>query len=62
MGLQTWKNAPKGKIMKTDVTIAKTILLKRNQRTGKGGYYVLGLRREPAARQIPMKMLIGTET
>lgn len=26
MGLTTWKNAPKGKILKTDVTIAKNYL------------------------------------
>lgn len=27
MGLQTWKNAPKGKILKTDVSIAKNYLI-----------------------------------
>lgn len=31
MGLTTWKDAPKGKILKSDVTIAKkTIFLKQN--------------------------------
>ena len=27
MGLQTWKNAPKGKILKTDVSIVKNYLI-----------------------------------
>lgn len=30
MGLQTWKNAPKGKILKSDVTIAKNYLNKEH--------------------------------
>ena len=29
MGLTSWKNAPDGKIVKTDVTIAKNYLAKR---------------------------------
>ena len=29
MGLQTWKNSPKGKIMKTDVSIAKNYLIEK---------------------------------
>jgi hypothetical protein len=29
MGLQTWKNAPKGKIQKTDVSIAKNYLIEK---------------------------------
>src|SRR3989304_4567745 len=29
MGLQTWKNAPKGKILKTDVTVAKNYLIEK---------------------------------
>ena len=29
MGLQTWENAPEGKILKSDVTIAKTTFLKK---------------------------------
>lgn len=29
MGLQTWKNAPKGKIMKSDVSIAKNYLIEK---------------------------------
>jgi len=30
MGLNTWKNAPKGMILKTDVTIAKNYLSKQH--------------------------------
>ncbi|MBL8676983.1 MAG: virulence RhuM family protein, partial [Alphaproteobacteria bacterium] len=29
MGLQTWKNAPQGKILKTDVSIAKNYLIEK---------------------------------
>lgn len=57
MGLQTWKNAPKGKIMKSDVGIAKNYLIEKE---------IKGLERvvtmyldyaeNQAARHIPMKM------
>jgi len=57
MGLTTWKNAPHGKVMKTDVTIAKNYLSEKE---------ISGLNRivnmyldyaeNQAARQIPMKM------
>lgn len=30
MGLTSWENAPDGKIVKSDVSVAKTILLKKN--------------------------------
>ena len=30
MGLKSWKNAPDGKIVKTDVSIAKTTWKKKN--------------------------------
>jgi hypothetical protein len=30
MGLSTWKNAPEGKIIKTDVSIEKILERKRN--------------------------------
>jgi hypothetical protein len=30
MGLRTWKNAPKGKILKSDVMIAKNYLSKKH--------------------------------
>jgi hypothetical protein len=57
MGLTTWKNAPDGKILKSDVTIAKNYLTETE---------IKGLERvvtmfldyadNQAARQIPMKM------
>ncbi len=57
MGLTTWKNAPKGKILKSDVSIAKNYLTEQE---------IKGLERivsmfldyaeNQAARQIPMKM------
>lgn len=57
MGLQTWKNAPHGKILKTDVAVAKNYLIEKE---------IKGLERivsmyldyaeNQAARQIPMKM------
>lgn len=57
MGLTTWKNAPHGKVIKTDVSIAKNYLSEKE---------ISGLNRivnmyldyaeNQAARQIPMKM------
>lgn len=57
MGLTTWKNAPHGKIMKSDVSVAKNYLTEKE---------IKGLERivtmfldyaeNQAARQIPMKM------
>jgi hypothetical protein len=57
MGLTTWKNAPQGKILKSDVTIAKNYMTEKE---------IKGLERivtmfldyaeNQAARQIPMKM------
>lgn len=57
MGLTTWKNAPKGKVLKSDVSIAKNYLTEKE---------IKGLERivsmfldyaeDQAARQIPMKM------
>ena len=57
MGLTTWKNAPKGKILKSDVVIAKNYMTEKE---------IKGLERivtmfldyaeNQAARQIPMKM------
>lgn len=57
MGLQTWKKAPKGKILKSDVRVAKNYLIEKE---------IKGLERivsmyldyaeNQAARQIPMKM------
>ncbi|MCI0698349.1 virulence RhuM family protein [candidate division KSB1 bacterium] len=57
MGLTTWKNAPHGKIMKSDVSIAKNYL---NEKEIKGLERIvtmfLDYAENQAARQIPMKM------
>jgi hypothetical protein len=57
MGLQTWKNAPKGKILKPDVSIAKNYLnedeLKKLNRIVT---MYLDYAESQAERQIPMKM------
>ncbi len=57
MGLQTWKNAPKGKILKTDVSIAKNYL---NEKELKALTRVvtmyLDYAENQAERKIPMKM------
>jgi len=57
MGLKTWKNAPKGKVLKGDITIAKNYL---NEKEIKDLERVvtmyLDYAENQAARQIPMKM------
>ncbi len=57
MGLQTWKSAPKGKIIKTDVSVAKNYLneeeLKALERIVS---MYLDYAENQASRQIPMKM------
>ena len=57
MGLNSWKNAPSGKILKTDVTIAKNYL---NETEIKGLERIVSMyldyAENQAARQIPMKM------
>jgi hypothetical protein len=57
MGLQTWKNAPKGKILKSDVGVAKNYLngkeIKELERIVS---MYLDYAENQAARQIPMKM------
>jgi hypothetical protein len=57
MGLQTWKNAPAGKILKTDVSIAKNYMredeIKALERIVS---MYLDYAENQAARQIPMKM------
>ncbi|MDG4812025.1 virulence RhuM family protein [Hydrogenovibrio sp. 3SP14C1] len=57
MGLQTWKNAPNGKILKTDITVAKNYLteteLKQLERIVT---MYLDFAENQAERQIPMKM------
>ncbi|MCD4782336.1 MAG: virulence RhuM family protein [Candidatus Eremiobacteraeota bacterium] len=57
MRLQTWKNAPKGKILKSDVTVAKNYL---EEQEIKGLERVVSMyldyAENQADRQIPMKM------
>jgi hypothetical protein len=58
MGLLTWKNAPQGKILKSDVSIAKNYL---EEKEIKGLERIvtmfLDYAENQAARQIPMKMV-----
>lgn len=57
MGLQTWKNAPKGKILKTDVSIAKNYLIEKEIKDLERVVTMyLDYAENQAARQIPMKM------
>ena len=57
MGLQTWKNAPTGKIMKTDVSIAKNYLIEKEIKELKRVVTMyLDYAENQAAREIPMKM------
>jgi hypothetical protein len=57
MGLTTWKNAPKGKVLKSDVTVAKNYLgedeIKELERIVS---MYLDYAENQAARKIPMKM------
>ena len=57
MGLTTWENAPDGKIVKTDVTIAKNYL-KETELTDMGQLVngVLELAERMAKRHMPMTM------
>ncbi|NTU43359.1 MAG: virulence RhuM family protein [Nitrospirales bacterium] len=57
MGLQTWKNAPKGKVLKSDVSIAKNYLVKKEIKALERIVSMyLDYAENQAARQIPMKM------
>lgn len=57
MGLTTWKNSPKGKILKTDVSIAKNYLNKKEiDELNRIVTMYLDYAENQAARQIPMKM------
>ena len=57
MGLQTWKNAPKGKIHKTDVIVAKNYLHEKEIKDLERIVTMyLDYAENQAARQIPMKM------
>jgi len=57
MGLQTWKNAPHGKVMKSDVLIAKNYLIEKEiKNLERIVSMYLDYAENQAARQIPMKM------
>ncbi|HEY0875670.1 MAG TPA: virulence RhuM family protein [Vicinamibacterales bacterium] len=57
MGLTTWKNAPKGKILKSDVTVAKNYLIEDEiKELERIVSMYLDYAENQAAREIPMKM------
>jgi hypothetical protein len=57
MGLMTWKNAPRGKIQKSDVTIAKNYLVEKEiKQLQRIVTMYLDYAENQAERQIPMKM------
>jgi hypothetical protein len=57
MGLTTWKNSPKGKILKTDVSIAKNYLTKDElEELGRIVNAYLDLAEAKAKRKMPMTM------
>lgn len=57
MGLSTWKNAPSGKILKSDVTVAKNYLTEKEIKDLERIVSMfLDYAENQAARQIPMKM------
>ncbi|MGA2066421.1 MAG: virulence RhuM family protein [Thermoguttaceae bacterium] len=57
MGLTTWKNAPRGKILKGDVSIAKNYLIEQEiQELERIVTMYLDYAENQAARQIPMRM------
>jgi len=57
MGLQTWKNAPQGKILKGDIAIAKNYLIEKETKDLERIVTMyLDYAELQASRQIPMKM------
>lgn len=57
MGLTTWKNAPDGKVVKSDVSVAKNYLVEREiKELERIVSMYLDYAENQAARQIPMKM------
>ncbi len=57
MGLTTWKNAPKGKVLKSDVSVAKNYLIEQEiKELERIVSMYLDYAENQAARQIPMKM------
>ena len=59
MGLLTWKNSPKGKIIKSDVSVAKNYLTEKEiKELERIVSMYLDYAENQAARQIPMKMSV----
>lgn len=57
MGNATWKNAPKGKIQKSDVSVAKNYLIEREiKELERIVSMYIDFAENQAARQLPMKM------
>lgn len=57
MGLTTWKNSPKGKVLKSDVSVAKNYLNKKEiDELNRIVTMYLDYAENQATRQIPMKM------
>ena len=57
MGLQTFKNAPKGKVLKSDIVIAKNYLIEKEIKDLERIVSMyLDYSEDEAAREIPMKM------
>lgn len=57
MGLQTFKNAPHGKVLKSDVSIARNYLIEKERKDLERIVSMyLNYAENQAARQIPMKM------
>lgn len=57
MGLTTWKNSPKGKVLKTDVSVAKNYLNQKEiEELNRIVSMYLDYAENQATRQIPMKM------
>lgn len=62
MGLTTWKNSPKGKILKSDVSVAKNYLNKKEiDELNRIVAMYLDYAENQAARQIPMTMKVWVE-
>ncbi len=57
MGLTTWKNAPTGKVLKADVSVAKNFLIEREiTELNRIVSMYLDYAENQAARQVPMRM------
>jgi hypothetical protein len=58
MGLTTWKNAPEGKVIKSDISVAKNYLIEGEiKELERVVSMYLDYAENQAARQIPMKMI-----